>query len=274
MPANQSTQSIPAHLSPPAAPLLDRVLITNDDGIKAPGLEVLEYIASQIAREVWVVAPEHDQSGVSHAISLHSPLRATPYGLRRYGVAGTPGDCVVVGVRHLMKDNPPDLVLSGVNRGGNLGVETVFSGTVGAAMTALLLGYRAIAMSQTFTDFQKIRWENARLLGAGVVSRLLAAGWPGDVCLNVNFPDVAPEDTKALQATRQGIGRVKHIDVDARTDPRGMDYVWLRFERGERDNPPDSETAVVMAGGVSATPLAFERTDHAARDALGAALRG
>ncbi|MFT4099431.1 MAG: 5'/3'-nucleotidase SurE [Burkholderiaceae bacterium] len=262
------------HYAPPPAPIIDRVLLTNDDGIHAPGLKVLEEIARQVAREVWIVAPEHDQSGVSHAISLHAPLRAVPYGERRFGVGGTPGDSVVVALRHLMKDTPPDLVLSGVNRGGNLGVETVFSGTVGAAMTALLLGQRAIAMSQTFTDFQTIRWENARTLGAGVVRRLLAAPWPGQVCLNVNFPDRAPEDTGPMQATRQGAGRVEHIDVDARTDPRNIPYVWMRFQRGPRDNPPDSETEIVLDGGVSVTPLAFERTDQQALATLKSALNG
>lgn len=264
---------VPDHFSPPAAPIVQRVLLTNDDGIHAPGLAVLEHIARQIAREVWIVAPEHDQSGVSHAISLHTPLRAHQYGERRFGVPGTPGDSVVVAIRHLMKDNPPDLVLSGVNRGGNLGVETVFSGTVGAAMTALLLGRHAIAMSQTFTDFSAVRWDNARELGAGVVARLLAGPWPGEVCLNVNFPDRAPADTRPLQVTRQGVGHVEHIDVDARTDPRGMPYLWMRFQRGPRENPPDSESAVVQAGGVSVTPLAFERTDQAALAALRGGLR-
>ena len=112
--------------------MLDRILITNDDGIDAPGLAVLERIAAELAREVWLVAPEHDQSGVSHAVSLHHPVRLSPRGARRYGVTGTPGDCAVMGVCHLMAD-PPQLLLAGVNRGANLGLETVFSGTVGGA---------------------------------------------------------------------------------------------------------------------------------------------
>ena len=131
--------------------MLDRVLLTNDDGVEAPGLSVLEEIAAGLAREVWVVAPEHDQSGQSHAISLHHPIRVTERGARRFGVTGTPGDCAVMGVRYLLPE-PPALILSGVNRGANLGMETVFSGTVGGAMTGMMLGIPSIALSQAWTD--------------------------------------------------------------------------------------------------------------------------
>lgn len=127
--------------------MLDRILITNDDGIEAPGLAVLEWIAGELAREIWVVAPEHDQSGVSHAVSLHHPVRISERGIRRYAITGTPGDCAVMGVSYLLPE-PPQLLLSGVNRGANLGLETVFSGTVGGAMTGMLLGIPSIALSQ------------------------------------------------------------------------------------------------------------------------------
>ena len=126
--------------------MLDRILITNDDGIDAPGLAALEQIGAELGREVWIVAPEHDQSGVSHAISLHHPIRVSELGPRRYGITGTPGDCAVMGVSHLMPE-PPQLLLSGVNRGANLGLETVFSGTVGGAMTGMLLGIPSVALS-------------------------------------------------------------------------------------------------------------------------------
>ncbi|MEO8297848.1 MAG: 5'/3'-nucleotidase SurE [Burkholderiales bacterium] len=250
------------------APLIDRVLLTNDDGIDAPGLEVLAAVAAQIAREVWVVAPQHDQSGTSHSISLHAPLRYTRQGQHRFGVAGTPGDCVVVALRHLMRDALPSLVLSGVNRGGNLGVETVFSGTVGAAMAAMLFGVPAIALSQTFTAPNPVRWDTARTLAPGVIRRLLATGWGAHACLNVNFPDVAPEEAGPLTLTRQGAGRVDRIDVVSNTDPRGLDYHWLQFHRRQREEPADSETTVVMSGRISVTPLQFERTAEGALGAL------
>ncbi|HTT11352.1 MAG TPA: 5'/3'-nucleotidase SurE [Burkholderiaceae bacterium] len=249
---------------PATEPLIERVLLTNDDGIDAPGLAVLEEVAATLAREVWVVAPEHDQSGTSHSISLHAPLRFSRHGERRFGVGGTPGDCVVMAVRYLMLEAPPALVLAGVNRGANLGVETVFSGTVGAAMAGMLLGVPSIALSQVFTDRSAVRWETARAHAPGVIRRLLAAGWSEQACLNVNFPDVAPEATGPLTLTRQGLGLVKRIDVVARTDPRGFDYHWLKFHRAARHEAPDTEAAVVARGGISVTPLQFERTAEGA----------
>lgn len=246
-------------------PCVGRVLLTNDDGVDAPGMAVLEEVARELAREVWVVAPEHDQSGTSHAVSLHAPLRLSRRGERRFGVAGTPGDCVVMAVRHLMADAPPDLVLSGVNRGANLGIETVFSGTVGAAMTALLLGLPAIALSQAFSQREPVRWEVARRFAPALVRRLLAApGWGASACLNVNFPHADPGEVGPAVATRQGAGLVRGIDVVARTDPRGNDYHWLQFRRGPGPNAADSEAAAIAAKRIAVTPLRFERTDDEA----------
>jgi 5'-nucleotidase len=259
--------SLPETLSPserPASRIVNRVLLTNDDGIDAPGLAVLEQVAASLAAEVWVVAPEHDQSGTSHSISLHQPLRYTRRGERRFGISGTPGDCVVMAVRHLMQDQLPDLILSGVNRGANLGVETVFSGTVGAAMAGMLFGIPSIALSQTFSDPAAVRWDTARQLAPDVIRRLLAAGWDTHACLNVNFPNVAPADAGPLTLTRQGVGLVKSINVIPRTDPRGLTYHWLQFHREAVENAPDTETAVVRAGGVAVTPLRFERTNDEA----------
>ncbi|MGO4303354.1 5'/3'-nucleotidase SurE [Cupriavidus sp. RAF12] len=253
-------------------PIVDRVLLTNDDGIDAPGLAVLERVAATLAREVWVVAPEHDQSGTSHSISLHAPLRISERGARRFGITGTPGDCVVMAARHLMRDTPPDLVLSGINRGGNLGLETVFSGTVGAAMTGMLLGIRSIALSQVFTDRNAVKWDTARALAPGVIRKLLSTGWSDGACLNVNFPDVAADAAGPLTVTRQGVGLVKAIDVRPHVDPRGIAYHWLQFSRGERPDVDDAEAMVVARGGISVTPLRFERTDDEAAAGLAAAL--
>ena len=259
--------SLPEPLSPSEQTgprIVNRVLLTNDDGIDAPGLAVLEQVAASLAAEVWVVAPEHDQSGTSHSISLHQPLRYSRRGERRFGISGTPGDCVVMAVRHLMQDQLPDLILSGVNRGANLGVETVFSGTVGAAMAGMLFGIPSIALSQTFSDPAAVRWDTARQLAPDVIRRLLAAGWDTHACLNVNFPNVAPADAGPLTLTRQGLGLVKSINVIPRTDPRGLTYHWLQFHREAVENAPDTETAVVRAGGIAVTPLRFERTNDEA----------
>lgn len=243
---------------------VERVLLTNDDGIDAPGLAVLEEVAATIAHDVWVVAPEHDQSGTSHSISLHAPIRFSRRGKQRYGVSGTPGDCVVMAMRHIMASAPPTLVLSGINRGGNLGVETVFSGTVGAAMTALLLGTPAIALSQVFSEPQAVRWGTARALAPDTIRRLITAGWSTEACLNVNFPDVPPELAGPLIRTRQGAGLVKNINVIPRTDPRGLTYHWLQFHREPYQDAVDSEAAAVARGHIAVTPLQFERTSEAA----------
>ena len=247
--------------------MLDRVLLTNDDGIAAPGLAVLEDIAAELAREVWVVAPEHDQSGVSHAVSLHHPLRVVQYAPRRFGIDGTPGDCAVMGICHLMPA-PPDLLLSGGNRGGNLGMETVFSGTVGGAMTAMLVGVKAIALSQVWTDRNNVRWDTARLLAPGVIQRLLTIGWSADTCLNVNFPDRAADAAGPLTVARQGAGLLQGMVVETRTDPRGIPYHWLNFRRGARPQGPDADTDVIAAGRVAVTPIRYDRTDDAAFTAL------
>jgi 5'-nucleotidase len=254
-------------------PRIERVLLTNDDGIDAPGLAVLEAVAAELAHEVWVVAPEHDQSGTSHSISLHSPLRVSQHGERRFGVVGTPGDCVVMAVRHLMGDARPTLILSGINRGGNLGVETMFSGTVGAAMTGLLLGLPSIALSQTFSGRENVRWDTSRELAPSVIRELLAVSHDAPTCLNVNFPDVDATAAGPLTPTRQGVGLVEGIEVLPEIDPRGLPYHWLRFQRGTRQNAADSETAVVASGRISVTPLHFERTDERTFEALNLALR-
>lgn len=253
--------------------VVDRVLLTNDDGIDAPGLAVLEEVAATLAREVWIVAPNHDQSGTSHSISLHAPLRVAEHGPRRFGINGTPGDCVVMAARHIMRDDPPDLVLSGINRGGNLGLETVFSGTVGAAMTGMLLGIRSIALSQVFSDRNAVKWQTSRTLAPDVIRRLLATGLTDGACLNVNFPDVEPAQAGPLTVSRQGMGLVKEIDVRAHVDPRGIPYHWLQFSRGPRPDVDDAEAMVVSRGAVSVTPLRFERTDDEAATHLTTALR-
>ena len=209
-----------------AAPILRRVLLTNDDGITAPGLGVLERVAALLAREVWVVAPEHDQSGTSHAVSLHAPLRVSPQGGCRFAVAGTPGDCVALALHHLMRDAPPDMILSGINRGANLGVETVFSGTVGAAMTGLLLGVPSVALSQAFTDRDAVPWATAESLAPDVLRRLVG------------------------------------IEVVSGTDPCGLSFHWLQLRRGPRAAAPRRALAARAARAGPGTPLRFERTDE------------
>jgi len=252
--------------------VLDRILLTNDDGIEAPGLAVLEEIARELGREIWVVAPERDQSGVSHAVSLHQPIRVSERGPQRYGITGTPGDCAVMGVCHLMAGAPPDLLLCGVNRGANLGMETVFSGTVGGAMTGMMLGIPSIALSQAWTDRLHVPWPTARTLGPSVVRQLLAIGWGEATCLSVNFPDLPAAEVGPLTLARQGVGLLQGMHVETRTDPRDISYHWISFRRGPREQGPESDIEALDAGRIVVTPLRYDRTDEDAYELLAKAL--
>lgn len=170
---------------------IKRVLLTNDDGWRGPGLKILEEIAEQIADEVWIISPDLDQSGVSMSITLHSPLRVHQFDERRFSVSGTPSDCVLLAVGELMPV-PPDLVLSGVNAGANISDSVAYSGTIGGALTATLMGIPSIALSQAYHKGNEIHWETAAHFGAGVVRQLLEKGWPVDCAMNVNFPASPP----------------------------------------------------------------------------------
>lgn len=265
-------------------PRIPRVMLTNDDGIDAPGLACMAEIAAAVADEVWVVAPDEDQSGTSASVSLHHPVRVRDRGGRRFAVTGTPTDCVVVGLSHLMADAPPSLILSGVNRGANLADEVAYSGTASAAMAGLLLGVRSVALSQAFRrDRVGVRWDTAREWGIAAVRHLWEAGaWDADVAYNVNFPDLPPDGVKGLAATRQGRGSVVRMDVERRTDRRGFDYFWLGFQRhaseaGLEPGPhadlgPGTDVGALREGLVSVTPLRFDRTHRDLLGPLGAGL--
>jgi 5'-nucleotidase len=245
-------------------PRLSRILLVNDDGIEAEGLKVAEEIARQFADEVWVVAPQADQSGMSHALSLQLPIRVVEQGPRRFAVVGTPSDCIVMAVRLMMKDRPPDLVISGVNRGANLADDIAYSGTVSGAMTAILCGVPAVAMSQAYRKSEDIAWDTARAHGVSLLNRILGGGLPADLCLNVNFPAVAPDRVTGMRATRQGRRSIRAIGIDSRIDLRNKPYYWLNFNRvgGEQDD--DSDIAALRAKAVSITPLKADRTDELA----------
>jgi 5'-nucleotidase len=258
-----SLREIPFLSMTTSSRLLSKVLLTNDDGFDAPGLRTLTEVAEELAEEVWIVAPNHDQSGTSHSISLHSPLRVSQKDERRYSVSGTPGDCVAMAVRHLMVSGKPDLILSGINRGANLGIETVFSGTVGAAMTGLLLGIPSMALSQAFSDRNAVRWDTARTLALKVISQFARGGWSQNSILNINFPDLPVSEIGPIELTAQGTGLMDDIEVISGIDPRSLEYHWIRLQRSAREDAAGSETAAIRSGRVSVTPLEFERTNYA-----------
>jgi 5'-nucleotidase len=243
---------------------LSRILLVNDDGIDAEGIKVAAEIAADFANEVWTVAPQVDQSGMSHALSLQLPVRVTEREPRRFAVVGTPSDCIVMAVRLIMKDNPPDLVISGVNRGANLADDIAYSGTVSGAMTALLCGIPALALSQAFRRDEPVFWDTARQHGKHLLSQLLSARLPADLCLNVNFPAVAPDLVTGMRPTRQGMRSIRAIGLDARMDLRGKPYYWLNFDRAGGTQNADSDIAALRDRAVSVTPLRADRTNDSA----------
>jgi 5'-nucleotidase len=242
-----------------------RILITNDDGIHAPGLDICADIGRALSDDVWIVAPETDQSGVAHSLSLNDPLRLRKIDERRFAVKGTPTDCVVMGVRHILHDQPPDLILSGVNRGRNVAEDITYSGTIAAAMEGTILGIPSIALSLSFgaNTRQNPFWDTCIQRGPDVVNKLMAAGIPGNVLINVNFPDCAPADLKGIAVTSQGHRGPELLKIDARQDGRGHPYFWIAYDRRERPTPSDgTDLAALAANQISVTPLRLDLTDR------------
>src|SRR5436305_7136651 len=235
-----------------------RILCTNDDGIHAPGLKVVEEIARALSDDVWVVAPESDQSGVSHSLSLNDPLRLREIGSRRFAVKGTPTDCVIMGARYIVKEGSPDLVLSGVNRGLNAAEDVTYSGTIAGAMEGTILGIPSIALSQAYgaNTRQNPLWETAIHHGPDLIRRVLAEGIPRDVLVNVNFPDCAPGEVKGIAVTTQGKRDQELLRIDARHDGRGNPYYWIAFSRGPRPASPNGTDLQALSDNrISVTPL-------------------
>jgi 5'-nucleotidase len=241
-----------------------RILITNDDGIHAPGLAVCERIARELSDEVWIVAPEIDQSGVSHSLSLNDPLRLREISERHFAVKGTPTDCVIMGARHLMA-HKPDLVLSGVNRGRNAAEDVGYSGTVAGAMEGAVLGIPSFALSQSYSFSTKRMppWETAVTHAPDLIRRVLAAGMPRNVLVNVNFPDCPPHEVAGVAVTCQGKRDQELLHIEARQDGRGNPYYWIAFGRGGIVGArAGSDLAALSEKRIAVTPLRLDMTDE------------
>ena len=240
-----------------------RILVTNDDGIHAPGLKVLEKIAKSLSSDVWVVAPESEHSGASHSLTLRRPLQISKVATRKFAVSGTPSDCTLIAVNHLMKDRRPDIVLSGVNRGANLGEDVLYSGTVAAAMEGAMLGIPAIAFSQVRVRAKdKLHWETAAAFGPEVVRKLVSIAWPKGVLMSVNFPPVPPKEVTGIEVGRQG-RRMSHVEVVHARDPFEREVTWIGDFPTDEPEHPETDLGIVMNKAVSVTPLHFDLT-HAA----------
>ncbi len=251
-----------------------RILLTNDDGIHADGLEALEQIAAALSDDVWVIAPETDQSGTAHSLTLHDPLRMRRVAERRFAVRGTPTDCVILAIREVL-DGLPDLVLSGVNRGQNVADDVTYSGTIAGAMEGTLMGVRSIALSQAFKrspDGEPVDYATAIAHGPALIDKLTRVSLPKDTLINVNFPACPPDDVAGIDVTRQGKRSVGALFVDRRTDGRGMPYYWLGFRGQDEDPAVHTDLRAVRDGYISVTPLKLDLTAETLREDLMGAL--
>ena len=246
-----------------------RILLTNDDGIHAPGLAVLERIAQKLSDDIWIVAPEHEQSGASHSLSLANPLRLRKLDERRFAVLGTPTDSVLMAVRQVMPQ-PPDLVLSGVNRGQNLADDVTYSGTIAAAMEGCALGFKSIALSQTYGVLggRELNWAVGETHAPDLVRALYRLDLGPGVLVNVNFPDCAPEDVAGIEVTRQGKRDQNLLRIEERIDTRQRAYYWLGFLRERSDPAEGTDLRAVYEGRISVTPLHMNLTQLEAMEAL------
>ncbi len=247
-----------------------RILCTNDDGIHARGLESLVAIARALSDDVWVVAPHEEQSGAARALTLANPIRVREYDPRRFSVSGTPSDAVMMAVHKLM-DRRPDLVLSGVNNGQNLAEDVTVSGTIAGAFQGMSLGIPSIALSLARFQREKARWSTPEAHAPGIVRKLMEAGWPSDVVVNVNFPDRDPDDVAGVEVTRQGHRDDFKLFIEERKDLRGFSYYWYGYE-GALSNPPDGvDLRAIYDGRISITPLHLALTHEDSLRRLAAA---
>jgi 5'-nucleotidase len=241
-----------------------RILVTNDDGIHSEGLDICEKIARTISDDVWVVAPETDQSGVAHSLSLNDPLRLRKIDERHFAVRGTPTDCVIMGARHVLDGKQLDLVLSGVNRGRNVGEDVIYSGTVAGAMEGALLGIPAVALSQSYKSHsgQPPFWETGLRFAPEIIRKVLADGVRRDVLVNINFPDCRADDVKGITVATLGRRRQERLHIDKRQDGRGNPYFWIAYTRQNNiEAEHGSDIAALDERRVAVTPLKIDITD-------------
>ena len=240
-----------------------RILLTNDDGVNAAGLKVLEAIARTFSDDVWVVAPTEEQSGTGHSLTLTLPVRLRKLGDRRFCVNGTPTDSVMMAISHVMKDHRPDLILSGVNRGANLGEDVTYSGTVSAAMEGALAGIPSIALSQAYAKEgmgDTVPFAAAEAWGERVLRPIVESPMAPRTLVNVNFPALPPDAVKGVRVARQGLRDYGRLRIAERTDPRGYRYFW--FGLGPMIETPGHSTDLeaVADGFVAVTPLHLDLT--------------
>lgn len=251
-----------------------RILLTNDDGVNARGLQVLEAIARTLSDDLWVVAPAEEQSGAGHSLTLTRPLRLRRLGERRFCVTGTPTDSVMMAIAKVMKDCPPDLILSGVNRGANLAEDVTYSGTVSAAMEGALAGVRSIALSQVYAREgagDDVSFAAAQAWGERVLRPLLGLTLPPRTLVNVNFPALAPERIRGVRVVAQGFRDYGRLRIVSNRDPRGFEYHWFGLAPTVETPAHATDLEAIADGYVAVTPLQLDLTHRESLAALGRA---
>lgn len=239
-----------------------RILLTNDDGINAPGLHVLEKIAAQLSDDIWICAPSEEQSGAGHSLTLNRPVRLREHASRRFSVTGTPTDAVTMGLKKVLP-GPPDLILSGVNRGANLGDDVTYSGTVSAALEGALAGIRSIALSQVYTREDagaNVSFSAAEEWGAKVIAPLLETPFANRTLVNVNFPAVAAGNVRGIRVVRQGFHDYARGSLVESIDPRGFPYFWFGLHGIEHTAGHNTDLEAIADGFISVTPLHLDLT--------------
>lgn len=253
-----------------------RILLTNDDGYHAPGLKILEDIAATLSDDVWIVAPAEEQSGAGHSLTLSRPIRVRQHAERRYAVAGTPTDAVMMALAKIMADAKPDLILSGVNRGANLAEDVTYSGTVSAAMEGALAGVRSIALSQAYAREgmgDVVPFAAASAWGEKVLRPLLDAPLAPRTLVNINFPAVAPEDVRGVRVVGQGLRDYGRLQIVTNRDPRGYDYHWFALGPTVETPAHATDLEAVGDGFIAVTPLHLDLTHRESIDMLAQAYR-
>ncbi len=250
-----------------------RILLSNDDGINSPGMKVLQRIARSLSDDVWVVAPEGEHSGASHSLTLTAPLRLRKISAKKFAVEGTPTDCVMMAMNQVMADNPPDLLLSGVNRGANMGEDVTYSGTIAAAMEGTLVGVPSIALSQSFANRKVMHWATAEKHAGDVIRRLVAIGWPEGVLMNVNFPDCLPGDVRGVEVVRQGRRDITALNIEQRIDAREKPYYWLGYRLQHGTPKAGTDLRATEEGRIAITPLHMDLTENKTLKQLKAAFQ-
>lgn len=241
-----------------------RILLTNDDGIHAEGLAVLERVARTISDDVWIVAPETDQSGLAHSLTLSEPLRLRKVSEKHFALRGTPTDCVIMGVKEVLGGKKPDLVLSGVNNGANMADDVTYSGTIAGAIEGTLQGIKSFAISQAanYLDGERlIPWEIVENYAPELLKKLIEVEAPDWTFMNLNFPNCRPEEVQGVAVTAQGkldFG----INVEKRSDGRGYPYYWLKFDARKGDFREGTDIHALRANKISVTPLKLDLTDY------------